>query len=169
MRNLNFRKPSFSLQQFSNCFLTFSQCSLQSPGRERCSGEQEKMSVWLCSLLVFSSLLVLLTFTLSMSRSYLRKNLILPIFSDKVTSRNPNKNLLPHICWYCQNRFYRRSFRNLDVNIKSYPCPVKSSKNDARQRIALTSAEKICAVNVNFKELGILSVCHTWTHSAFPR
>ena len=95
-----------------------------------------------------------------MSRSSLSKDLILIIFSDEVASRSPTKNLPSLICWYCPNRLSRGSLSNLDVNTKSYPSPSKSLISYARQRRVLTSAELVCAVNVNFSQLGILSVCH---------
>ena len=119
------------------------------------------MPPWLSSLLVVSSWLVLSIFTLSMSRSSLSKDLILIIFPNEVTSRSPIKNLPPLICRYCSIRLPRGLFWNLDVKTKSYPSASKSST----WRV-LTIAELVCAVNVNFSHLVILSFCHAWTHSA---
>ena len=137
--------------------------SLVSSDRERCSGEQDTMSVWLSDLLVVSSSLVLSTFTLSMSRPSLSKDLV---FSDEVRSHSPNKNLPPFIRWHCLNWLSRGSLWNLGVDTKSYSSPKKSSISDARQRRVLTCAKLVCAVNVNFSQLEILSVCYAWTHSA---
>ena len=139
--------------------------TLPSSDTERCFGEQDTMPVWLSSLLVVSSLLVLSTFTLSKSRYSLSKNLILIIFSDEVTSRSPTKNFPPHICPYCAIRFSRESLWKL-VKTKSYPSPSKSLISDARQRRVLTSVALVCAVSVNFLQLGILSVYHAWTRSS---
>ena len=144
-----------------NCYFPLSS------DRERCSEEQDTMPVWLHSLLVVSSSLVLPFFTLSMSRSSLSKDLILIILSDEVTSRSPTKNLPPLIWRYCPNRLCRGSLWSLDINTKSYPSPSKFSIND--EFWVLTSAQLVCAVNVNFSQLAILSVCHASTHSAIAR
>ena len=137
--------------------------SLVSSDRERYSGEQDTMSVWLSNLLVVSSSLVLSTFPLSMSRPSFSKDLV---FSDEVRSHSPTKNLPPFIWLCCPNRLSRGSLWNLGVDTKSYPSPKKSSISAARQTRVLTSAELVCAVNVNFSQLEILFVCYAWTHSA---
>ena len=142
---------------------------LPSSDTERCFGEQDTMPVWLSSLLVVSSLLVLSTFTLSKSRYSLSKNLILIIFLDEVTSRSPTKNFPPHICPHFAIRLSKESLWKLDVKTKSYPSPSKSLTSDARQRRVLTSVALVCAVSVNFLQLGIPSVYHAWTHSSIAR
>ena len=112
-----------------------------------------------------TSYFTIVTFTLSMSRPSVSKYLISIIFSDEVTSCNTTKNLPPLTCRYCPNRSSRRLLWNLDVNTRSYLSPSKSSISDARQRRVLTSAEPVCAVNINLSQLGILFVCHAWTRS----
>ena len=127
-------------------------------GREWSSGEKDTMLVWLISLLVVSSSLVLSTYTLSISRYSLSKDLLLIIFSDEVTSRSPAKNLSPLMRRFCRNHLSRESLWNLDVNTKSYPSLSKSSISAARQIRVLTS------VNVNFSQIEVLFICHAWIH-----
>ena len=96
----------------------------------------------------------------------LSKDLILIIFSYEVTSRSRTKIFPSLICQYFPNRLSRGLLWNLDVNTKPCPSPSKSSISSERQRRVLTSAGLVCAVNVNFSQLKILSVCHVLTHSA---
>ena len=86
------------------------------------------------------------------------EDFILTIFSDKLHLVDPLKTF--HHCWYCPNHLSRGSLRNLDFDTKSYPSPSKSSISDAKQRGVLTSADPVCAVNINFLQLGILSIYH---------
>ena len=122
-----------------------------------------------CRLLSISwgrELVVSLITLLQISRSSLSKDLILIFFSGEVISRSPNKNLPPLNCWFCPNCLSGGSLWNFEANTKSYSSPSKSSISNARQRRVLTSAEPVYAVSVTFSQLGILSVCHAWIHSA---